>query len=466
MISLWLKKHPVLSESIPYKIKYLSVLEYFTRKYGQKNIVSQEILKLYKKYFLGEYLEKYEYTFNNIESCIRKVSLGRAVRKASGQRRKRLYFYSYPYVLAMDCLLMNAFQNEETGKKILDEIGTSFCGMYYETNYNDCNLANVNILEGLNELRTSIYENGSLSRALYGIAPLMNVWRENENHLKKPAYRILVTATMSAGKSTLINAIIGRKILQSRNEACTSRLFYVSNKAFDDGFLSITTDKMFQLDTNSEDLMRLNGAAEHSPLEIDLGYRGLLQNCQYSFIDTPGSNSFLNGRDIAMTRKAIRDGDYDAILYVANAEQLGTDDAKSHLAYIAKYLKGKPFIVTLNKLDIFREGEDDIESSIAGIKADLKSVGLTTVFVCPVSAFAGLLCKEKLWGDSLSEFDEDDLRMLYRKFRKPYYDLSLYYDLKKDEQKKKISQDRYQEMLSRTGIVSLEEIIQGLSNLS
>ncbi|RQN09871.1 hypothetical protein EHZ13_15835, partial [Clostridium perfringens] len=41
------------------------------------------------------------------------------------------------------------------------------------------------------------------------------------NHVKSSDFEVCVVATMSAGKSTLINSMIGDKLMPSKQEACT-----------------------------------------------------------------------------------------------------------------------------------------------------------------------------------------------------------------------------------------------------
>lgn len=41
---------------------------------------------------------------------------------------------------------------------------------------------------------------------------------------------VCVMATMSSGKSTFLNAILGEEILPEKNEACTARALAVLNK--------------------------------------------------------------------------------------------------------------------------------------------------------------------------------------------------------------------------------------------
>ena len=42
--------------------------------------------------------------------------------------------------------------------------------------------------------------------------------------------KIVVVATMSSGKSTLINALLSKKLLPSSNEACTATITKVINR--------------------------------------------------------------------------------------------------------------------------------------------------------------------------------------------------------------------------------------------
>lgn len=49
---------------------------------------------------------------------------------------------------------------------------------------------------------------------------------------KRPekTYSVAVVATMSAGKSTLLNAMIGHRLLPARNEACTASVCRIEDR--------------------------------------------------------------------------------------------------------------------------------------------------------------------------------------------------------------------------------------------
>lgn len=62
--------------------------------------------------------------------------------------------------------------------------------------------------------------------------PLLNQYRANKDFFSKDEKRIIVTANMSAGKSTLINALVGKPIARTSQEVCTGNVCYLFNKAY------------------------------------------------------------------------------------------------------------------------------------------------------------------------------------------------------------------------------------------
>ena len=51
---------------------------------------------------------------------------------------------------------------------------------------------------------------------------MLKSWKDARNYLTSNKRKITFTATMSAGKSTLINALIGQTLSFSKKSACTS----------------------------------------------------------------------------------------------------------------------------------------------------------------------------------------------------------------------------------------------------
>ena len=82
----------------------------------------------------------------------------------------------------------------------------------------------------------------------------IRLMRRNRQFQQKKPCTLLVTATMSAGKSTFINALAGKKLCKSRVEACTGKIHTIYNKAFEDG-LSYEYDHALVLTAGAEELM-------------------------------------------------------------------------------------------------------------------------------------------------------------------------------------------------------------------
>ena len=63
--SQMLEDHPLLSEKENYKVKYLQILEYFSRKYSANDPWATQTLQLYIKKFLGA---ENSYKYSNFKS--------------------------------------------------------------------------------------------------------------------------------------------------------------------------------------------------------------------------------------------------------------------------------------------------------------------------------------------------------------------------------------------------------------
>jgi GTPase SAR1 family protein len=244
---------------------------------------------------------------------------------------------------------------------------------------------------------------------------------------RKPKYdlRFIVTGNVSSGKSTLINALVGKSVMRTSQEACTASLCYILLiKPFYDNTVHLLGSPL-NLEVNCEDIAR------HEKIEfsyIPLFYR-LLTSRQYGvcLIDTPGVNSAINHEHGKLTRIALKEEKYDFLIYVFNANRLGTDEEFRHLKFVAGNVPKDKVIFVVNKLDDFNKKDDSIESSVEGVRSDLLSFGYENPVICPLSAYFALLIKLKLNGETLTADEEDEFNMYARKFAKPEYDLSQYY---------------------------------------
>lgn len=442
------RNHSVLKENDEFKIKYINVLEFFYNKYCTNDDFAEQKLNIYKKFILEECLSKYVYKADKIDKYI-KDSIFLKINKKNGKWR----IFSYRFILAIDCLFICAFDNEDLGKTIITNLklmSNDFLGFFINKKYD--------------ALYLMLYKEKNLISNFYDIDFLLSKWWLNKNQLSKPIKKIVVTANMSAGKSTLINALIGKKLLQAKNEACTSREYQIIDKSFEDGLVS-SFDKTLKLNVSLDELKN-DEKKGLDKIYIGTYFNGLEDKQRFCFIDTPGVNYSKNNEHERLTKKVIEQKDYDKLVYVINSNYLGTNDDAQYLEYITDKVKDKEIIIVLNKLDNFNIDEDNIKESIDKVYKDLQRYGLNNSKVCPISAYAGLLAKRKIAGEELSKIESRKLENYIYQFEEPEYDLSIFYEddvniLVKNyiSEHKNFEKDSYLQLLNNTGILSLEYML-------
>ena len=220
-------------------------------------------------------------------------------------------------------------------------------------------------------------------------------------------FPVNVVATMSAGKSTLINALLGKKLMPSSQEACTATISEIQDndkeifeaQAFDkDGNLYATESNL-----NLKKMKEWNSNEKISKIEIkgDIPFVNA-DDTRLILMDTPGPN---NSRDKAhkeTTMRALSESSKTLVLYILNAGQLKVSDDNNLLNMVAESMKvgGKQskdrFIFVVNKLDDFDSEEDDVGSALDGVRKYLEDKGIENPNVYPASAKVALDIREAL----------------------------------------------------------------------
>ncbi|GHU34066.1 hypothetical protein AGMMS50256_27190 [Betaproteobacteria bacterium] len=164
-----------------------------------------------------------------------------------------------------------------------------------------------------------------------------------------------------------------------------------------------------------------------------------------------------------MARKTLADESYEKLIYVLNANKLGTDEEFRYLKYVSKNVPKEKLIFVLNKLDDFKKGEDSIAKSIDGVRNDLRGIGYENPVICPLSAYFALLIKMKQNSETLTEDEQDVYDFYVKKFSKLEYNLSYYYG--EALVKKQKDSDDITAMSIRCGLYGLENMLfEGKSN--
>ena len=98
-----------------------------------------------------------------------------------------------------------------------------------------------------------VWEDVLKSNLTKGFKRYLKLVKKNISFINARPYNILITATMSAGKSTLINSLVGKNISLMQNMACTSKIHNIISKSIEDG-VSSEDDHDLSMGASKEDL--------------------------------------------------------------------------------------------------------------------------------------------------------------------------------------------------------------------
>lgn len=432
--SFYVTHHPILQEKYEYRQNYCHALSYFIKKYCKcVDSSANAMLEHYCRTLLGKQYS----AFNFIP--ITEERIRPAVKKVAAIKFKRFALFSYRFVFMVDCLFLCAFHDENTAKEIVTELKALFHARYHRK---------------FDLLFSALYHGASLGKGMDTVTELVSIWNYEQEFFKCPRKKILVTANMSAGKSTLINALVGKPLMRMAQEACTGHICHIWNKPFEDGENALKDSRLL-FGVNKDALL----ASEHAgDCQIATCYRTFvnLQN-PFCIIDTPGVNSTIKSDHGKVAKKALREDSYDFLVYVLNASQIGTNDEMNYIRYLAENVPKEKIIFVVNKLDTFKKKEDSIEESIQGIRQDLLQLGFDYPVIFPISAYCSLLIKLKLIGVPLTEDQEDEFEYYVKKYSQSEYDLSKYYDISFEYEK----DDILTKMSIKCGLYGLETMLFG-----
>lgn len=235
-------------------------------------------------------------------------------------------------------------------------------------------------------------------------------------------FEVCVVATMSAGKSTLINALLGKKLMPSKQEACTAIITRIKDEDCGD-FRAEVYDKNGNLlemheHLNYTTMERLNGDPNVSEIHVfgkipfvSADQTKKEKEISLILIDTPGPNNSRNPDHGKKQRALLGKSSKALVLYVMTGE-FGTNDDNTLLARVAESMsvRGKQskdrFIFVVNKLDDRKKEDGSIEQTLEKVRSYLKSHGISNPNLFPAAALPAL--NIRLMNDPSFDMDEDD----------------------------------------------------------
>lgn len=295
-------------------------------------------------------------------------------------------------------------------------------------------------------------------------------------------FDVYVAATMSSGKSTFINAMLGCDLLPAANEATTATIAEITdNDQMEVGkFLGCRINKEDQIVDeiqliSLETLKLWNSQVDTKLIKLEGKILGVKERDDVRLVitDTPGPNNSQDQEHHRTTMQHIQDSVRNPlILYILNATQLGTNDDKQVLSEIAQIMQkgGKQskdrFIFIVNKMDCFDpEAGENVEEALKRVENYLKENGIEDPLIYPVSAnLTRLLRKREYNPDSLTRKERGDLLAMEDLFiEEPTMNLIQYMQLTKSA-KDNLDRKNLPDVLKRSGVPAIESMIDEYIN--
>ncbi|NBH13136.1 hypothetical protein D3Z36_02765 [Lachnospiraceae bacterium] len=302
-------------------------------------------------------------------------------------------------------------------------------------------------------------------------------------HAKSSDFEVCVVATMSAGKSTLINSMLRVKLMPSKQEACTAIITRIKDASVDGNcWQAEVYNKENRMIESHEELSyttmeRLNGDESVSVIKVNGNIPFVsAEDVSLVLIDTPGPNNSRDPEHKKVQSEFLSKSSKSLVLYIMEGT-FGSDDDNNLLNRVAESMEvgGKQskdrFIFVVNKMDDRRKEDGDTEQTLERVRAYLKRHGITNPNLFPAAALPALNIRLIAEGAEVDEDTLDETEMKVRKLNRKNNEslhferyaslpLSVRGDINRQLDEAKEMGDTHTEALIHTGVVSIEAAIR------
>lgn len=232
---------------------------------------------------------------------------------------------------------------------------------------------------------------------------------------------VAVVAAASSGKSTVINAMLGKDLMPTRNEATTASITHITHAPQDHYEARPVSKEGNVLEDWKEAHLELMDAYNDDEEVFTTELRGPLRiqsknGVNIALVDTPGPNNSQDASHRKATFDFIKSKEMPLVLYVLNATQLGIEDDAALLRSLQREMDTsniqaqERFIFAVNKIDALDPERETVEQILANAKNYLQANGIENPRIFPITAKFAQLLRMSLGGEPLSKRDERHLR--------------------------------------------------------
>ncbi|WP_426078529.1 dynamin family protein [Janthinobacterium sp. PSPC3-1] len=228
-------------------------------------------------------------------------------------------------------------------------------------------------------------------------------------------------ATMSAGKSSFINALVGHELLPSGNEATTacvtsiehcSRAKYFRGTSYSHDGIRIGMQKNASLEQVRS--WNADEQVKHIRLSGKIGTGYSRRAARLVLHDTPGPNNSQDRRHAEVTLDALHTIPFKLLCYVLDAGQMGTLDDQQLLAQLREQLdrhSGHRLVFILNKIDLLdRERGELVSSHVEKARHYLEQCGFQQPIIVPTMSSLALYARKALNAQTLTRTEHSRLK--------------------------------------------------------
>lgn len=298
-------------------------------------------------------------------------------------------------------------------------------------------------------------------------------------HAKSSDFEVCVVATMSAGKSTLINSMLRTKLMPSKQEACTSIItklkdndsphwqaeVYNKENRLIEAHENLSISTMERL--NSDENVSVIKATGNIPFVT-------ADDVSLILIDTPGPNNSRDPEHKRVQSEFLNKSSKSLVLYIMEGT-FGTDDDNALLERVAESMSigGKQskdrFIFVVNKMDNRNTEDGDTSQTLTRVRTYLKKHGIINPNLFPAAALPALNIRRIKNGEIVDEDTADETELKVKKLNRnenfhfeTYASLpaSIRGEINRQLSEASINGDLESQALIHTGVVSIEAAIR------